>query len=273
MYTDPFNPRSKPTLPAPAWRYITAAQAATMLPADGENRIAKPYVVKEYVRLMRGGLWRLSPHGVVLQGESGPCIDGAHRLRALIASGIDGAWFLVAVWPMPASELRVDRGAKRTLQDFSGLDGRTAETMTTLARLCNIGNGNSRDPEEMKPVIRAFADDCDRLLAACGSIRRGIDSRIRAAFVIASKQFPEDAERIFTDYRNLVLNNNHRSPACVSLSNQLDASAMDTNERICKAYIAATSPSMSKLIVKDLAGRTADIRETVRAMIAKASAG
>jgi hypothetical protein len=271
MYTDPFNARSKPTLPPPAWRYITAAQAATMLPNVSENRAHKTHVVKEYTRLMRNGLWRLSPHGIVLQGVEGPCIDGSHRLRALIASGMDGAWFLVAIWPMPASELRVDRGSTRTLRDFSGLEKRTAEAMAVIATLCSIGNGNTRDPEEMKPVIRAFADVSERLTEACASTRRGIDAKVRAAFVLAAKRFAENEDRIFSDYRNLMLNNNLRSPACVSLSNQIDNMAMDSSEKLCKAYIAAISPECTRITLKDIPGKMAEIRDVARALIALAS--
>ena len=236
-----------PTMAAPAWRFITPSMAANYLSID--NRKIKPSVVKEYARLMRNGLFIVSPHGITI-GIDGKAIDGNHRLHALHSLGqaVAGYWFLVAEWPVTASDLRVDRGSQRSLADFSKLIPKVATVITAIATILSIGNGSRRDPSEMAPLVEAFAKYADRLHAECPTNRRGRSSAtVRAGFVAAMVSQPDAVDYIASQYRALVLNTADMSSSMRILGNQLDTQRMETHAASAKAFDACLRPHMSRL--------------------------
>ena len=76
--------------------FIDPTTAALMLQMIDRNlqRKMKPYLVDKYVRLMKEGFWLTDLPSTILISITGKLMDGQHRLRAVVQSGI-GQWFLV----------------------------------------------------------------------------------------------------------------------------------------------------------------------------------
>jgi len=243
---------SQPKLPPPQWRWVSKEHAKDLVSdASSENRRIKPSVVKEYIRLMNGGLWRLSPHGICL-GRDGRSADGNHRLTALAASNLPGLWFLVCDWDVLASDLRVDRGSGRSLADFCRIEMSDNAVLTSIASVLSIGGANRRDPDEMRPLVTSFMPYITMLKTACNTMRKGRSTGpVRLGFIAKIiESTDERAPELCAQYRELVLNGGGQWNAVRILGNQLDLRSLNIHEIAGKTYNALSNPSMNKVIYK-----------------------
>lgn len=268
-----YNSTRRPTLPEPKWVFITPHMAEGLKSSD--NRPPKPSVVKEYKRLMKEGLYRFSPHGIVLDVD-GTCSDGNHRMHALAESDpaiVPGIWMLVADWKINASELRVDRGSTRSLADFyREIDRRSVEAIVCLASLVGIGYGSRRDPVEMCEVIDCFRDVTQLIIDTCQTTAKGRSSaRVKVGVICASLKIGNElaAKR----YRDLVLLTTERTPALESLSRQLENNNMDTCEAIARTYIAMCSNKEDRSNVRISESTIGSVRDLIRGEIQRFTAG
>lgn len=112
---------------------ITPAMAAEYLShANPENRVIKPFKVREYVSDILSGNWDIqSPDNAIAFNEDGVLVNGHHRLTAIIKAGVP---LVMYVWRNVSRDVRIfDRGALRTTVDtlnMSGIGRNVANNMT-----------------------------------------------------------------------------------------------------------------------------------------------
>lgn len=102
--------------------HITPLIAAEWLKRNLTNRDVKPSKLKEYVRDMLAGAWRLTHQGIAFD-RTGSLVDGQHRLLAICEAGV-GVTMYVATGLDPQDRALVDIGAKRSPNDALVLSGR-----------------------------------------------------------------------------------------------------------------------------------------------------
>lgn len=97
------------------YRVITPAQAETMLQNMIENRPCRKSVVQRYAQDMRDGRW-LGTGETIKFTDDGQLVDGQHRLRAVVATGLPTE-FCVAHGVSSEAFIAIDSGFKRTPGD------------------------------------------------------------------------------------------------------------------------------------------------------------
>lgn len=98
--------------------------------ADFENRKTSEPRVDRYVDDLRDGFWETTHQGVAIN-ERGQLMDGKHRLRAIIDSGVPAV--LMVCTGVPSSTFwLMDGGLTRSAQSF--LEGTHRNQRTALAR-------------------------------------------------------------------------------------------------------------------------------------------
>lgn len=118
-YVDPLN---RPE-PSAAWITVDPKLAEQWLGRNDSNRNQRPSVIARYTRDMRNGRWGQSGDSVKFDWN-GRLIDGQHRLRAIIDSGVT-ARTLVVKGLDPEVQDVLDVTAKRSAADalkFNGVE-------------------------------------------------------------------------------------------------------------------------------------------------------
>lgn len=133
MVTGPEKPeRSEyyPQAPATTIETVDPATAERWLRRNKANRRLRPPVVDRYARDMAAGRWGLTGQSIEFNTE-GELIDGQHRLRALVKSGVTLPF--TVMWGLPTeAQAYMDVGVKRTLSDQFRILG--YENHSVLAR-------------------------------------------------------------------------------------------------------------------------------------------
>lgn len=100
---------------------ITPQLAEAYLKNNKINRPPSRFIIDEYARLMRLGLWFEETGEAIKINSDGVLIDGQQRLMAIIKSGVS-LKFLVAKVPLDAFKY-IDTGKKRTARDVFACSG------------------------------------------------------------------------------------------------------------------------------------------------------
>lgn len=116
--TDIYATRVKPTNEV---THVDPSKAERWLEANCHNRNLRESVVNSYARDMAAGNWRYTGDPIRFS-VSGVLLDGQHRLRAIIKSGVALPMLVVRNLPDEAQAV-MDNGAKRTPADALHLDG------------------------------------------------------------------------------------------------------------------------------------------------------
>ena len=114
-------------------KLITPAVAEEMLRLNVANRPLKAHVLRRYVDDMRSGRWMETGDAIRI-ANTGRLIDGQHRLRAIIESGISVRMIVVSDLAEDAW-CCIDRGARRTGGDALAASGYKSATL--LAAACS----------------------------------------------------------------------------------------------------------------------------------------
>lgn len=154
---------------ASSHEFVTPALAKQMLKSSARNRALSSALVKKYKHEMEIGQWQ--PHASVIYIDSGGnLIDGQHRLRAVIESGM-GQWFIVSRGIAPSAFHIIDRGKRRSVADMLSVMGE--KNCNVMAALLSGVARFRRDPEELgmaggvlgQPTVaemfKVLADDSD----------------------------------------------------------------------------------------------------------------
>lgn len=91
---------------------VTPAMAAAWLENNKNNRTISQRVVDIYAAAQSAGLWRLTHQGIAF-ASNGKLLDGQHRLRAILKSGVS-VWMQVTTGLEEGIFQSIDRGLPRT---------------------------------------------------------------------------------------------------------------------------------------------------------------
>jgi len=123
---------------------VTPALAAELLKRNTHNRKVREVTVAKYAKELIAGEWVAVPSGIGID-ENGTLIDGQHRLRAVMDSGVPAALLLVSGFPAK-SQSKCDRHLRRTLRDVFALEGYDVRNTGVAAALflAKLRNGQGR---------------------------------------------------------------------------------------------------------------------------------
>jgi hypothetical protein len=110
---------------------ITPKQAEKYLQFNTSNRNLRKSLVSQYARDMTNGKWRLTHQGVAFNCD-GTLLDGQHRLKAIVESGVT-VQMLVARGVDSKNQLVMDDHAKRSAGDALTLARGERVTATEVA--------------------------------------------------------------------------------------------------------------------------------------------
>lgn len=171
--------------------------------ANFGNRKLKPSVVSKYAKLMRDGDWKLSPETIAIS-KTGRLLNGQHRMHAIVKSGVTCRFLFATGFDDDVFGV-LDRGAKRSISDATGVDIKLAQTATVLVAL---SHGNVRGQITDSEVSRASAiikDTHDDLMGTCSTTAKVFSSapfRLAAAARVMGGGSPD---YVFGLYRKLIL--------------------------------------------------------------------
>lgn len=94
---------------------ITPTVASEMLLHNNNNRSVKAKAVAAYARDMESGLWRKNDPNALIFSDTGELVDGQHRLKAVLKSGVTIPMNVTVL--APNTKAIVDRQALRTTKD------------------------------------------------------------------------------------------------------------------------------------------------------------
>jgi hypothetical protein len=124
---------SLPTETGPVW--VTPEIAALWLHRNMKNRPLREIHIKTMARDMEKDRWEYTGEAIKFS-STGRLIDGQHRLRAIVASGVTLKMMVVIDVPDEAQAV-MDSGARRSTGD--ALAFRDEVNVSTLAATCRFG--------------------------------------------------------------------------------------------------------------------------------------
>jgi hypothetical protein len=211
-------------------RLITPEYAARWLENKASNRPLAESRWYRYAIDMIEGRWELNGETIII-GSDGRLIDGQHRLKACVESGVS-FWSMVTVGAAPESFHTIDTGGVRTAADLgyiAGIQG-AAGIMSAAGLLASYSKGilDKSKKARMKPTkseVVAFA-----LAHKDGLIEAGVNANGRAraflhpsilifAYYLFIRQNSELAASFFQDLHEG--SNLEESSAVLRLRNRL----------------------------------------------------
>lgn len=186
---------------------ITPSVAAEMLARNHHNRSIRRSRVVLFAGAMARGEWRMSNDALAFDTE-GKLLNGQHRLRAVVQSGVTIEALVMMGLPSATQET-MDTGAKRTAGDMLKLRGYTnvnnlaATTRLVLVYRLEQRINPKRGNELTVPQILAFVEDHAGLTEAVNIGKRvrgqlaGSPSMWAAVYYLASEVDPADAAMFF----------------------------------------------------------------------------
>lgn len=173
---------------------ITPEIAAAMLAHSPEHqRGVKERYAASLAQAMRRGEWVVNGESIVVD-EEGHTIDGQHRLRAVVASG-------VTIYSLVVRGVSVSRdvfatlnvGKSRSLADVIKIDGcgrgwDEQRLAAVLRALCMHGphSNYSMSYREVVSSLPVYADGLDAIATACPPAARSHGNKVVTATVIAA---------------------------------------------------------------------------------------
>lgn len=179
---------------------VTPKIAEKMLTSNNHNRPVYQTTVDCYARDMRLGLWKQNNQGIGFD-VNGTLIDGQHRLRAIIQSGVSIEMVIVTELPVE-SQMTVDVGKLRSTGDNLHLIGedngnlRAAVVRGLIILCCSNGVRYGKTSFGLiKKVMDIYKKEIDAVIENKMIIRSLNYSPALSAFCFAAKcYFPESIE-------------------------------------------------------------------------------
>lgn len=186
--------------------FITPAQAASWLELNVRNRIMDFKVWGQYAEDMRNGRWMYNFQPIIFSSDN-TLIDGQHRLKAVVASGVPIYADVVFDAP-PDIMATVDIGFVRTVAHSASLAGVTNATQSSaIARMLLLLDANdgvyvNSSCAVTKPVVLRFVmDHAEELSEVCRIVepagKLASRSILGAAYIKFKRVNPEMAKRFF----------------------------------------------------------------------------
>lgn len=106
---------------------ITPDVAREWLNTNVQNRPVKDTTIQRYAEAMKSGQWELNGETIKFS-DKGVLLDGQHRLRAVVQSGVTIQSYVIHGLPSGVFDT-IDTGATRTVSDLLALQGEQNNTI------------------------------------------------------------------------------------------------------------------------------------------------
>ena len=182
---------------------ITPEMAKNILEEGNYNNrnIRKGHVQNLASRILRGE-WKLTPQGIILH-TSGRLLDGQHRLLAIVQADTPVVTTVFTVSDESVFKT-LDQGAKRSMADISGVDGRVMDAVNFSVRLM-LNRFTSLSYGQVEPVLNSSVGKLSQeLIDHCGPSRKGLSSSPVKAACISAVIFGSPKWYAFNLYRDLI---------------------------------------------------------------------
>lgn len=179
---------------------ITPKQAEKYLQFNTSNRNLRKSLVSQYARDMTNGKWRLTHQGVAFNCD-GTLLDGQHRLKAIVESGVT-VQMLVARGVDSKNQLVMDDHAKRSAGDALTLARGERVTTTEVAivraaiELQEKAFSTHRTKAELNELIDQFRGALDFTGEFLATKHRGVTAAPVWGAIALSWFYAEDLERL-----------------------------------------------------------------------------
>lgn len=180
---------------------LTPQMAQSLIEINTSNRTIRPSHVRSIAEAMRRGEWMLSPQGISISNE-GVVLDGQHRLKGVIASGISVP---MIIWRDvdPATFPILDRGVGRTLSDATKLPTRHVGILSFF-HYFSCGSVRKATPQEIEQINDIYGQTISDLLVFAPSMVKGVSQvGVMAAAVFMAEK--GEKKWSFDIYRRLTL--------------------------------------------------------------------
>lgn len=249
---------------------IDAALAREMLGRNHINRAVRLSHVGYFVRELQAGRFQLTHQGVALD-STGHMLDGQHRLRAILESGIPAAMCVTFNLTRDAFKVIDFGNVPRTLADVTGLPSRSVQAVNYLFRFVHGGGLAKFNVDQFAPYWITFGGPASGLNEFCSTTVRNITrAQVRAAAVYASK-IAEDDTYAFVCFRTMVmLDARAMTPILASYYKQLTSEKLSPVEIFVRG-VTAFDPAKSDLgtvVIRDFERRATELRASVEAIVA-----
>lgn len=148
---------------------VTPELARMFLDSSIGNRQLREVNISEISGAIRRGEWRLTHQGISFDKE-GHLRDGHHRMTACVLTGIP-IKVMVTVGQDDESFKEIDRGAKRSFSDITGIDKRIAEPIRLATRIV-YGATNCTPDRCLFVASSGLQSALEEIIAHCGTSRR-----------------------------------------------------------------------------------------------------
>lgn len=186
-------PSTAQDVPAARIVAVDPATASRWLHHNGANRKIRDTQINKYAADMSAGRWALT--GAPIQfSVDGTLLDGQHRLKAVVESGVTIPMFVVEGLPVGAQPY-MDVGMKRTLSDQLSVLGYLHTPVLAAGAKIALAWSTDRLSDHLDAIsdaeVREFIDATPALLDAA-EFAAGIKCQIRPSVVCATVWRLED---------------------------------------------------------------------------------
>ena len=196
---------------------ISPAKASAWLARNPDNRRLRRSVAEAMAAAMARGEWQTTHQGIALS-KDGDLLDGQHRLLAItlhgkpvpmmVTRGLDAGAFKV-----------IDTGLKRTFEDTTRLEKRTAEVCRLLASLTW---GSIVSADQVLQVAQAgFAQAHEELISHCATTKRVFTAAPVRAAAVTLVAAGHPSALVFGNYRDAVHARQDCAPAVFAFIRQV----------------------------------------------------
>jgi len=232
---------------------ITPKMAAEWINPD--NRRIRKAVVSRYAADMTNGEWTFCPSAIIV--SNGRCMDGNHRLSAIIKSG-KSIWCALGIWNDIDNilELGVDTGCTRNKADILGISQFSASIWNTVGRSIFKRAPSAHETRLIDEALAPYAE------GICASVRHdnlripGSRTGAGAAGVLAAiLECPEDRFAIENQYSLFISNEDGRWSSVKALANYLlchPERSRDSSNMLNIFYVAFSRPKLQIVRVNQI---------------------
>lgn len=182
---------------------ITPEMALEALGHMAANRRLSPVLARKYARQMVQGEWQLTHQGIAFD-EHGACIDGQHRLRAIVIA-MRAVRMLVVRGLSSSAMVAIDAHRARSETDRLRIAGNETENLRARVALLRafiemtlpFEQGRATTTQEIADLLEVFHDEISTVIDMTARNIRGVShSCYRAALLSALLAQPMDEPRI-----------------------------------------------------------------------------
>lgn len=202
-FSKTFHGISRELYPDARFLDITPEMALQALGKMATNRRLSPVLARKYARQMANGEWRLTHQGIAFD-EHGACIDGQHRLRAIVIAMLAVRMLVVtglgsnAMVAIDAHRARSETDRLRIAgNDTENLRARVALVRALLDMSLPFEKSRATSTQEVADLLEAFHDEISTVIEMSARNTRGVShSCYRAALLSALLVQPSAEPRI-----------------------------------------------------------------------------